>query len=319
MKGLIGNTPCIKLYYQFQSKIDYIYVKLEYFNVTGSVKDRIAFRIIKKAKERNELKENMPIVEATSGNTGISFAALGAYYHHPVIIFMPDWVSVERIQLMKLYGAEVHLISKEEGGFKTCITKAKKLAHKLGGFCPCQFENEENILTHYEDTALEIYHQIPEEIGGFVSGIGTGGTVMGIGSKLKEYYPNMKVTVLEPKESPLLSKGYIGTHELEGIGDDFIPSIVDKKLIDQVIPISSKDAIAMSRKLSRLGLGVGITSGANILASILTNGDKKNVTIIPDDSKKYLSTNLVKSVESELVESIELLKFEITKTEEESL
>ena len=139
MKGLIGNTPCIKLYYQFQSKIDYIYVKLEYFNVTGSVKDRIAFRIIKKAKERNELKENMPIVEATSGNTGISFAALGAYYHHPVIIFMPDWVSVERIQLMKLYGAEVHLISKEEGGFKTCITKAKKLAHKLGGFCPCQF------------------------------------------------------------------------------------------------------------------------------------------------------------------------------------
>ncbi len=311
MKRLIGNTPCVKLYYRFKNKIDYIYIKLEYFNLTGSIKDRIALRIIKKAKENKLLKENMPIIEATSGNTGISFAAIGAYYHHPVIIFMPDWVSIERVQLMKLYGAKVYLISKEEGGFQECIRRAKEMAQEQKGFCPCQFENQENSIAHYETTGKEILETVKEEIGGFVSGIGTGGTLMGVGKCLKESNPNIKVIALEPKEAPLLTKGYSGNHLLEGIGDDFIPEIIDRKLIDQTILIDSKDALAMAKKLSHIGLGVGITTGANVLASILTNGKKKNVTVCPDDSKKYLSTQLVTPIKSQLVDEIELLKFEI--------
>lgn len=311
MKKLIGNTPCVKLYYRFKNKIDYIYIKLEYFNLTGSIKDRIALRIIEKAKEKKLLKENMPIIEATSGNTGISFAAIGAYYHHPVIIFMPDWVSIERVQLMKLYGAKVHLISKEEGGFQECIRRAQEMAREQEGFCPCQFENQENIMAHYETTGKEILETVKEEIGGFVSGIGTGGTLMGVGKCLKELDSNIKVIALEPKEAPLLSQGYSGNHLLEGIGDDFIPNIVDRNLIDQIVLIESKDALAMSQKLSHIGLGVGITAGANVLASILTNGEKKNVTVCPDDSKKYLSTQLVTPIRSQLLDEIELLKFEI--------
>ncbi len=311
MKKLIGNTPCVKLYYRFKNKINYIYLKLEYFNLTGSIKDRIALRMIQKAKEKQLLKDNMPIIEATSGNTGISFAALGAYYHHPVIIFMPDWVSLERVQLMKLYGAEVHLVSKEEGGFQECIKRAKERAQEKGGFCPCQFENQENIIAHYEGTGKEIVKAVKEDIGGFVSGIGTGGTLMGVGKYLKEIDPQIKMIALEPAEAPLLSQGYSGTHQLEGIGDDFIPEIVDRSLIDQIVLIHSEDALAMAQKLSHIGLGVGITTGANVLASILTNGEKKNVTVCPDDSKKYLSTQLVTPINSQLVKEIELLKFEI--------
>lgn len=311
MRELIGNTPCLKLYYRFKNKIDYIYLKLEYFNLTGSIKDRIALRIIESAKEKQLLKDGMPIIEATSGNTGISFAALGAYYHHPVIIFMPDWVSLERVQLMKLYGAEVHLVSKEEGGFQTCIKRAKEMAKACGGFCPCQFENQENIMAHYEGTGEEIVRTVKEPLGGFISGIGTGGTLMGIGKRLKEQNQQTKIIALEPAEAPLLSKGYSGEHQLEGIGDDFIPDIVNKTLIDQIILIHSNDALAMSQKLSRIGLGVGITSGANVLASILTNGERKNITVCPDDSKKYLSTQLVTPLNSQLVDEIELLKFEI--------
>ncbi len=311
MRELIGNTPCLKLYYRFTNKIDYIYLKLEYFNLTGSIKDRIALRIIESAKEKQLLKDGMPIIEATSGNTGISFAALGAYYHHPVIIFMPDWVSLERVQLMKLYGAEVHLVSKEEGGFQPCIKRAKEMAKACGGFCPCQFENQENIMAHYEGTGEEIVRTVKEPLGGFISGIGTGGTLMGVGKRLKEQNQQTKIIALEPAEAPLLSKGYSGEHQLEGIGDDFIPDIVNKTLIDQIILIHSNDALAMAQKLSRIGLGVGITSGANVLASILTNGERKNITVCPDDSKKYLSTQLVTPLNSQLVDEIELLKFEI--------
>ena len=314
MDGLIGNTPCVKLLYRYKNQIDYIYLKLEYFNLTGSIKERIALRIIQIAKKNQLLKDNMPIVEATSGNTGISFAALGTYYHHPVIIFMPDWVSLERVQLMKLYGAKVHLISKEEGGFQTCIHKAKEMAKKLNGFCPCQFENKENIMAHYLTTGKEILQQVTEDIGGFVSGIGTGGTLMGVGRKLKEKNQNTKIIALEPKEAPILSKGYSGEHLLEGIGDDFVPEIVNKECIDQIILIDSHDALAMSQKLSQIGLGVGITSGANVLASILTNGEKKNVTVCPDDSKKYLSTELTIPFQTKLVDEIELLNFEIIGT-----
>ncbi|MBS7020802.1 MAG: cysteine synthase family protein [Firmicutes bacterium] len=321
MNFLIGNTPLIRIHYEYQGKPNYIYTKLEYYNVTGSIKDRIAYQMIDTAKKEGVLKKGMPIIEATSGNTGISFAAMGAYYKHPVIIFMPDWVSCERKKLMELYGAEVHLISKEEGGFEACIKKADKLAKDINGFRPQQFENEINTLTHYQTTAKEIETDLDEVPGRVISGIGTGGTLMGLGKYLKEIYPTIQVIAMEPEESPLITKGYTGNHELEGIGDDFLPRLVELDAIDDTILISSKDARKMAQKLaSSLGLGVGITSGANVLASILTNGDKKSVTVCPDDAKKYLSTPLMKMDKtSSIVDEIILLNFEIVGTEKFTL
>ena len=170
----IGNTPMIKIIYKNKENINYIYTKLESYNLTGSIKDRVAYYIISKAKERGVLKSNMPIIEATSGNTGISLAALGAYYKHPVYIFMPDWVSEERVKIMKSYGANVKLISKQEGGFKKCIEEAKKLANEKHGFLANQFANTDNLLAHYETTGNEIINQLPEKVFAFISGVGTG-------------------------------------------------------------------------------------------------------------------------------------------------
>ena len=166
---LIGNTPMIKINYEYNGKQKSIYTKLEYYNLTGSIKDRVAYYIIKNAKERGELKEGMPIIEATSGNTGISIAALGTYYNHPVYIFMPDWASKERVELMKSFGANIILKSKEDGGFIRCVEEAKKLAEEKNAFLSNQFENKDNFQAHYETTGAEIIEQIPEYIGGFVS------------------------------------------------------------------------------------------------------------------------------------------------------
>ena len=183
---IIGNTPMIKINYKYKEKNKQIFVKLEYYNFTGSIKDRVAFYMINNAKVRGTLKEKQPLIEATSGNTGISLSALGAYYNHPVYIFMPDWASKERIQLMKSYGANIFLISKEEGGFLKCIEEAKKLAQKINGFFTNQFSNMDNFFAHYETTGEEILNQLSEPISGLVSGVGTGGTLMGTGKKLKE-------------------------------------------------------------------------------------------------------------------------------------
>ena len=246
----------------------------------------------------------MPIIEATSGNTGISLSAIGTYYKHPVYIFMPDWASKERIDLMKSYGAKVYLVSKEDGGFLRCIEEAEKLSKKLGGLFMNQFSNKDNFQAHYETTGEEILKQVPDEIGGFVSGVGTGGTLMGIGQKLKEKYTNLKITAIEPDKMPIISKGeIIGQHKIEGIGDDFVPELVDRNKIDKIILINDDDAINMSRKLSReLGLGVGISSGANFLGSVLLTDDIKQnvVTVFPDDNKKYLSTELSDEINLDL-------------------
>ena len=314
LNKLIGNTPMVKIKYRYENREGYVYAKLEYYNYTGSIKDRLAYYIIKKAKEENVLKENQAIVEATSGNTGISFAALGAYFSHPVHIFMPDWVSEERIKIMKLYGANVYLVSKEEGGFKEAVKRSEEFASKINGFLPRQFENSLNIETHYLTTAKEILDQV-KEIDTFVSGIGTGGTIIGVAKRLKEYNKNIKIIALEPDKMPLLSGGkIIGDHKIEGIGDEFIPKLVDFNLIDKVISINDLDAINMSRILaSKLGLGVGISSGANFLASVLSGG-KNVVTVFPDDLKKYLSTDLSKDIDNNkelLSNKIELLGFEV--------
>ena len=170
----IGNTPMIKITYKNKENINYIYAKLEAYNLTGSIKDRVAYYIINNAKERGVLQDNMPIIEATSGNTGISLAALGAYYKHPVYIFMPDCASEERVKLMKNFGANVILVSREEGGFKKCLEEAKKLAKEKNGFLANQFANTDNLLAHYETTGNEIINQLPEKVEAFISGVGTG-------------------------------------------------------------------------------------------------------------------------------------------------
>lgn len=315
---LIGNTPIIKINYKYKGNYSSIWAKLEYYNLTGSIKDRVAFYMINNARKRGKLKENMPIIEATSGNTGISLSALGTYYKHPVYIFMPDWVSKERIDLMKSYGAKVFLVSKKDGGFLRCIEDAEKLSKKLGGVFMNQFSNKDNFQAHYETTSEEILKQVPDEIGGFVSGVGTGGTLMGIGQKIKEKYTNLKITAIEPDKMPIISNGKIfGQHKIEGIGDDFVPDLLDRNKIDKIILINDDDAINMSRKLSReLGLGVGISSGANLLGSILLNDEihQNVVTVFPDDNKKYLSTELSYEINlnTEFISNqIELVGFEI--------
>lgn len=322
---LIGNTPMINIKYTYKGKENNIYVKLEMFNITGSIKDRVAYYIIKNAKEKRILKENMPIIEATSGNTGISLAALGAYYHHPVYIFMPDWASKERMELMKLYGANITLISKKEGGFIKCVEEAKTLANKLNGFLANQFENEDNILAHYETTGKEILEQLEgKKIGGFVSGVGTGGTLIGIGKRLKETDNQIKIYALDPEKMPILSNGKIlGQHKIEGIGDDFVPDIFKRntEIIEKdIVLINDEDAMNMARKLAKeLGLGVGISSGANFIGAVLaqekSEGNIKGnmVTVFADDNKKYLSTDLGKTMiknTSFISNQVELLDYE---------
>lgn len=298
IENLIGNTPIIEIKVKYQEKIINVYAKLEYYNYTGSIKDRLAYHIIKESYKDGSLKKCQPIIEATSGNTGISFASLGAYFGHEVHIFMPDWASQERVAIMKLYGAKVYLVSKEDGGFKEAIKRADKLAKEINGFRPNQFDNIKNIEAHYNTTGLEIINSV-SKIDSFVSGIGTGGTLIGIGKRIKETNKNAKIIALEPLQMPIMSQNITtGTHRIEGIGDDFIPSIVDKSLIDEIITIDDEDAINMSRILAKnFGLGVGISSGANLLASILTAKDNDNVvTVFADDFKKYLTTDLIKEI-----------------------
>ena len=318
MNKLIGNTPLIKIRYKYNNIEKVIYVKLEQYNLTGSIKDRMALYMLEKAQKEKILKKGMPIIEATSGNTGIALAALGAKMGNPVYIFLPDWVSTERSKLMKLYGAKVIPVSKVEGGFKACIRKANILAHQINGYRPDQFSNYLNTECHYMTTAGEIIKQLNSvKIGGFVSGIGSGGTLMGVSKRLKEVYPDILIGAVEPEKMALLTSGKIlGNHKIEGIGDEFIPDLVNRKIIDTVFDINDDDAINMSKLINqKLGLGVGISSGANFLGAVLLSEytDMPIVTIFPDDNKKYLSTELVNNInikESFISNKIELIDYE---------
>ena len=294
MKNHSGHTPMAEITYKYEDRIGHVYAKLEYYNPSGSIKDRIASYILGKAEETGQLRPGQPIIETTSGNTGIAIAAYGALAKHPVHIFMPDWVSIERVKLMKMYGANVHLISKEENGFLGALDQTEKLAKELNGFILGQFSNKNNMMAHYNSTAAEILQTLPD-VKSFVSGVGSGGTIMGIGTRLKEAN-RAEIIAIEPDCAQLLAgKKIERAHKIEGIGDDFIPRLLDKKIIDRIIPINDEDAICMSAKFAKeLGLGIGISSGANFLGAVLSG--KENVaTVFADDNKKYLSTSLAGS------------------------
>ncbi|MBO4516351.1 cysteine synthase family protein [bacterium] len=317
LKKLIGNTPMIKINYEYEGKAGSIYTKLEFYNYSGSIKDRIAFHIIENEIKNGNLKEGQAIVEVTSGNTGIAFSAIGALFGHEVHIFMPDWASIERRKIMEMYGAHVHLVSKEEGGFKKAIELAQDFADENNAYRPNQFDNKLNVEAQYKTTGQEIIDTLPD-VNAFVSGIGTGGTLMGVGKRLKEYNPDSKIIALEPSTLSILKMGMEeGSHMIEGIGDDFIPGIVDEDLIDDIVLIHDYDAINMSKRIAKeFGLGVGISSGANFLASVLVdNDDLKIATVFPDDNKKYITTKLSEKVDSEnselLSNKIKLIDFEV--------
>ena len=313
---LIGNTPMIKINYEYEGKIGSIYAKLEFYNYTGSIKDRIASYILQKERQSGNLKEGQAIVEVTSGNTGISFSAIGALLGHDVHIFMPDWVSIERRKIIEMYGAHVHLVSKEDGGFKKALELAEDFSEEHDAFRPLQFDNPLNVEAQYNTTGQEIVDAVGD-INAFVSGIGTGGTLIGIGRKLKDHNPNSKIFALEPSTLSILKMGMQeGSHMIEGIGDDFIPSIVDQDIIDDIVLIDDLDAINMSKRIAKqFGLGIGISGGANFLASVLVDcEDLKVVTVFPDDNKKYITTKLSEEIDNDpslISNKVKLLDFEV--------
>ena len=313
---LVGNTPMIKINYEYEGKKGNIFTKLEYYNYSGSIKDRIALYIIQKEHENGNLHKGQSIVEVTSGNTGISFSAVGALFGHEVHIFMPDWVSLERRKLIQMYGAHVHLVSKEEGGFKRALELAEEFALENNTYLPHQFDNKLNTEAQYNTTGKEIIDKLPD-VNAFVSGIGTGGTLMGVGKKIKENNPNSKIFALEPSTLSILKMGMQeGSHMIEGIGDEFIPGIVDSEIIDDIVLIDDVDAINMAKRIAKeFGLGIGISSGANFLASVLMDNDDLNIaTVFPDDNKKYITTKLSEDVDEnpELKSNkIKLLDFEV--------
>ena len=316
LNKLIGNTPMIKINYEYEGKIGSIYSKLEYYNFSGSIKDRIALYIIEKEREIGNLKDGQAIVEVTSGNTGISFSAIGALFGHEVHIFMPDWVSLERRNLIEMYGAHVHLVSKEEGGFKKALELAEEFANENDAFRPLQFDNKFNIEAQYTTTGQEILDAAPD-VNAFVSGIGTGGTLMGIGQRLKDNNPDSKIFALEPSTLSILKMGMDeGSHMIEGIGDDFIPGIVNEDIIDDIVLIDDLDAINMSKRIAKeFGLGIGISSGANFLASvIMDNDDLTMATVFADDNKKYITTKLSEEIDTnpQLISNrIKLIDFDV--------
>lgn len=281
-----------------------LYAKAENLNMTGSIKDRMALHIIRRAYETGDLEPGGLIIEATSGNTGISFCAVGRALGHPVTIFMPDWMSAERIALIRSFGATIRLVSKEEGGFLGSIALAEELATKTSGaFLPRQFANEENSEAHLKTTGPEIWAQLKHEglePEAFVAGVGTGGTIMGAGRFLRSKRPTIRLHAVEPANSPTLSTGHkVGKHRIQGISDEFIPAIIHLDELDRVIAVDDGDAILMAQKLAGdLGLAVGISSGANFLAALAAQeelgGSAVVVTVFPDSNKKYLSTDLLR-------------------------
>ncbi|MDY3005790.1 cysteine synthase A [Anaerococcus porci] len=292
-KALIGKTPLLKLKsLEKEGRAD-IYVKVEKNNLAGSIKDRIALYMIEEAEKLGKLREGYTIVEPTSGNTGVALAALAATKGYKCILTMPASMSEERSKLAEAYGAEV--IRTTEGALQGAVNKAKELSKKDGYFMPDQFSNPANIKAHYETTAVEILDELTPDA--FIAGVGTGGTVSGVGKRLKEVNENAQVYAIEPAESPLLSGGKASAHKIQGIGGNFIPKNLNYDILDGIVDVKSDEAINMSRQLAKdEALAVGISSGANVVGAIkiadkLGEG-KKVVTVLPDTGERYLSTKL---------------------------
>lgn len=323
LSALIGRTPLLSIRVRFRGLERVVHAKAEHYNLTGSIKDRMALSILSRAYRTGALKPGDTIAEATSGNAGIALTALGRALGHPVEIFMPDWMSEERTNLLRSLGAQLNLVSREDGGFLGAIAATEALARqRTDVFLPCQFSNGDNAAAHAEGTARELLQQLaclnlrPDA---FVAGVGTGGTVMGAGRAMKAAFPAIRVHPLEPMESPTLSTGHkIGHHRIQGISDDFIPALVKLGELDEVIAVSDGDAIRMAQRLAReLGLGVGISSGANLIGALIAAerlGPEACVaTVFCDDNKKYLSTALAADEphkDCHLTPEVELLGFE---------
>ena len=292
---LIGNTPILKLNNLVNKNSAEVYVKLEKYNLGGSVKDRAALGMIEKAEEEGLLKKDSIIVEPTSGNTGIALAMIGRLKGYKVIIVMPDTMSKERRDLIKAYGAELILTDGAEG-MNGAIEKAKELSKKDNYFMPQQFENLANSKKHYDTTAEEIYNDL-KDLDVFIAGVGTGGTVTGVGSKLKEKIKNIKIVSVEPTKSPVLSGGRAGAHKIQGLGSGFIPEIYNPGIIDEVVNVSDEEAFKMTKLVAaKEGILLGISSGAAIyvaleIAKTLGKG-KKVLVIAPDGGEKYISMGI---------------------------
>jgi cysteine synthase A len=304
LERIIGNTPLLAIDYEIHGHRRTVYAKSEQMNFTGSIKDRMALHILRQAYAEGRIHSGDTIVEATSGNTGISFAAIGRALGHPVTIFMPNWMSRERMDLIHSLGATIIPVTKAQGGFLGSIRMAEELAaQRDDAFLPRQFSNTANVEAHQQTTGPEIYWQLKYEglaADAFVAGVGTGGTVMGVGRFLKTIDSSTRVFPMEPAESPTLSTGCkIGQHRIQGISDEFVPSILHLDQLEPVISVSDGDSIVMAQRLaSELGLAVGISSGANFLAAAKVQdslgGDAVVATVFADDNKKYLSTDLLR-------------------------
>lgn len=298
---LVGNTPLVRvnnLIKKDELKAD-VLAKLEYFNPAGSVKDRIAKEMILDALEKGLINENTTLIEPTSGNTGIGLSAVATALNLKIIITMPETMSVERRNLMKAYGAELVLTPGSEG-MKGAIAKAKELASQIeNSFIPGQFENPANPTAHYKTTGPEIYEQTEGKVDIFVAGVGTGGTISGIGKYLKEKNPEVKIVAVEPASSPVLSTGKGGAHKIQGIGAGFVPETLDTKIYDEIITVENEDAFATGKEMAKTeGILVGISSGAALyaakeLAKREENAGKTIVVLLPDGGDRYLSTPLI--------------------------
>ena len=297
---LIGKTPLLELTH-IEKELNLkarILAKLEYFNPAGSVKDRIAKKMIDDAEAAGQLKPGSVIIEPTSGNTGIGLASVAAARGYRIIIVMPETMSVERRQLMKAYGAEL-VLTEGAKGMKGAIAKADELAKEIpNSFIPGQFVNPANPKAHFETTGPEIYEETDGKVDIFVAGVGTGGTVTGVGEYLKSKNPAVKVAAVEPATSPVLSKGVSGAHKIQGIGAGFVPDVLDTKVYDEIIPVENEDAFATGKLIGKSeGVLVGISSGAAVWAAIELakrpeNEGKTIVVLLPDTGDRYLSTAL---------------------------
>ena len=297
---LIGKTPLLELVH-LEKELGLearILAKLEYFNPAGSVKDRIAKAMIDDAEASGKLKPGSVIIEPTSGNTGIGLASVAAARGYRIIIVMPETMSVERRQLMKAYGAEL-VLTEGAKGMKGAIAKADELAKEIpNSFIPGQFVNPANPKAHFETTGPEIWEDTDGAVDVFVAGVGTGGTLTGVGQYLKSKKPGVKVVAVEPKDSPVLSEGHAGSHKIQGIGAGFVPDVLDTKIYDEIIPVTNEDAFATGKRIGHAeGVLVGISSGAAVWAAIELakrpeNAGKTIVTLLPDTGDRYLSTPL---------------------------